>query len=711
MHRKWFSFLSGLTALVMVLSMAFGMPSVAFAEGDVPEEPTPEETEAATDTTEDTGSTEEAESTEITEEAVVETETIADVIEVLDETDSVLVDEAGLPMVAAEAETAELLAVADPWFEDPGDPTSVIAYQSDCTGWAPPAGYAGGVCNVSATLIKDAVNAAPVGGTVRIEAGEFTEQVEINKNLTLQGSAGAIIKSPTALVDSFATPGNNNYPVIYVHDADNVNITGLTIDGDNQGNSNYRFVGVGYYNAGGSITNNTITNIMNSSFSGAQHGVGIYVYSDDGNPHVIVIDDNVVEDYQKTGIAVIGDEIDATITNNTVTGQGPTSVTAQNGIQVGSGDITAVVSGNTVTGNYYTGPTWTASGILLQVGPDVEMSNNQLSGNQSAVYIYDANATMDGDTIDDSQYSIIVFGDSAGASAAITNADISNSEIGVYVYGSVDGNTPVSVDNSDLTGHDYGIYTNQSDTTINNSNIVGNGFGVYSDAAGSIDATYNYWGCWTGVGGVGCDGNFGNVNTVPYLTVANPGVDTDLDGIEDGADNCPDVANANQRDRDDDGEGDVCDAYPNDPENERPGRPQVPQTITQGGGGLIIPVTGGGVFFQNDSVVLAVSAGDGATIVVTPFEEIPTEIYGVAVENVTAAVQLDIPAELSSSTVTIVFNALEEQVIFAILPDGTTMELPTTCVPAAGGGFSCSATYTPSGTEDSLHPVIYLQGN
>lgn len=39
-------------------------------------------------------------------------------------------------------------------------------------------------------------------------------------------------------------------------------------------------------------------------------------------------------------------------------------------------------------------------------------------------------------------------------------------------------------------------------------------------------------------------------------------VDTDGDGVADTADNCPTIANANQRDHDGDGHGDVCDTCP-----------------------------------------------------------------------------------------------------------------------------------------------------
>jgi hypothetical protein len=48
-------------------------------------------------------------------------------------------------------------------------------------------------------------------------------------------------------------------------------------------------------------------------------------------------------------------------------------------------------------------------------------------------------------------------------------------------------------------------------------------------------------------------------------------IDSDNDGTIDGADNCPDVPNADQADADNDGLGDACDGCPNDRDNDEDG--------------------------------------------------------------------------------------------------------------------------------------------
>jgi hypothetical protein len=73
--------------------------------------------------------------------------------------------------------------------------------------------------------------------------------------------------------------------------------------------------------------------------------------------------------------------VTATITGNTVTGDGPVGYIAQNGIQVGFG-ASATVKGNTASGNYYTPSSDLACGLLMYQAGGVKSSGNTLFANE-----------------------------------------------------------------------------------------------------------------------------------------------------------------------------------------------------------------------------------------------------------------------------------------------------------------------------------------
>ncbi len=281
-------------------------------------------------------------------------------------------------------------------------------------GWQPNLSRVGVSTNGT---IQEGVDLVDVDGTVMVTAGVYEEQVDITKDLTLSGDglATTTIQSPPTLAESFATGSNNNFPVVFIHDAD-VDVDGFTVDGLGRGNANYRFVGVAFFNGGGSLTDMLVTGVRDEPFSGSQHGVSVYAYNDDGGPYAIDLIGVEVADMQKTGIALGGEGLTATVDNCTVTGQGPTTVTAQNGIQMAYGTGGSITNCN-IADIGYTGGSWIASGVLLYDGTTVDITGGSITNCQVSVVYQETDGVLDGTAIN-------------------TNFEITTEAISVRDYGS-----------------------------------------------------------------------------------------------------------------------------------------------------------------------------------------------------------------------------------------------------------------------------------
>jgi hypothetical protein len=169
-------------------------------------------------------------------------------------------------------------------------------------------------------------------------------------------------------------------------------VSGATIK-----NANY----FGIVNDGGNVTvaNSTVTQIGETPLNGTQHGNAIYFARDDPNS-TGTVKNSTITHYQKGGIIVDGASSSATITGNTVVGEGPVDYIAQNGIQVARG-AKATVTGNFVSNNAYTGAGNTSStGILVFGGAafglpntsGVNVSKNTLTNNDVGVWLFNAQA-------------------------------------------------------------------------------------------------------------------------------------------------------------------------------------------------------------------------------------------------------------------------------------------------------------------------------
>jgi len=257
--------------------------------------------------------------------------------------------------------------------------------------------------------IHAAIDAAADGDTIQISAGTFREQISVvGKQLTIfgAGEGQTIIESPDtgSLVKTLYEANHsvpNNYAIVTIKDDADVSLSGLTIDGRDQGNLTQdsganNFVGIDTYNADAVVAGVTVTNIRELGgdppvLSGNQrsHAIIVAGYGEAGTYHV-EISDSTITNFQKTGILARGPGVVVDIENNEIVGT-QTAAQTQNGIQIGSANAfagtTGTVSGNTISNIGYDNPATDnpyvggATGILTyHSGSDLVITDNDISG-------------------------------------------------------------------------------------------------------------------------------------------------------------------------------------------------------------------------------------------------------------------------------------------------------------------------------------------
>jgi nitrous oxidase accessory protein NosD len=283
------------------------------------------------------------------------------------------------------------------------------------------------------TSIQDAINAANPGSLIRVCPGTYREQLSINKVLSIEGDNGAIVLPSHMVANTTGTSGNPIAAAILVKDAANVEIEGLIVDTANHGITacSPDLIGILYQNSSGSIEHNAVRNTkLSVSLNGCQSGDAIVVQSLGGETSKVSIDDNSVHDYQKNGITGNESGTQVTITNNVVTGLGPTTGAAQNGIQIGFGAKGGVLR-NTVTDNVWspcvslTNCAFNATGILVFQSEGVHVEHNSVASNQVGIFAGGQQAKIESNNISNSL--VLVGIDLAGDNNLASRNDVTNS--------------------------------------------------------------------------------------------------------------------------------------------------------------------------------------------------------------------------------------------------------------------------------------------
>src|SRR5260370_22920561 len=252
--------------------------------------------------------------------------------------------------------------------------------------------------------IQNAVDAAGPGDEIHICKGIYVEQVTIRKPLNISADNGAILMPSTMQANTTSLfDGAAIATALLVAGTTGVSISGLTVDGVNNGISECApdLIGVSFQNASGELKRMAVRNFkLAASLNGCQSGTGIFVQSGNGGVSKVEIRHCTVHDFQKNGITADEKGTVTIIRRNVVTGAGPASGAAQNGVQI------AVVAAASILENLVTNSVWApcaaiatcttvATNILVPQSDGVEVSSNTAGISQANIFVHGKNAAID----------------------------------------------------------------------------------------------------------------------------------------------------------------------------------------------------------------------------------------------------------------------------------------------------------------------------
>jgi len=267
------------------------------------------------------------------------------------------------------------------------------------------AGHNTGSCSTQAmpcaTITYALAHAAP-GATILVAAGTYPEQLTITRNVSIVGrAAGRVVLEPETVVQNDVATDSSvpQFAIVDIHDPGgslaDVNLENLVINGSEAGASSFNscsdnFPGVYYHDASGLLRADTITGMeMAPDLFGCQtgKGVGALVASDAGRSSTVTMARVTVRAFQKNGLECIDPGTACIIEHSGVTGIGPTTLTAQNGVEIW-GVRWLDFMHNKVTGDTYSGPSGPAqaTGLLILNAGSVDVRSNKMSANDIDLY-------------------------------------------------------------------------------------------------------------------------------------------------------------------------------------------------------------------------------------------------------------------------------------------------------------------------------------
>ena len=395
------------------------------------------------------------------------------------------------------------------------------------------------------TAIQPAINAASPGDTITVAAGNYVENLKINKSLTLQGSGKHTVVLP-AVSNPVCEPGSlcgGAASNIILVEESNVTITNLKLEGDNPSLTSGVVRGGKDIDArNGIITNHLLgkpfTGLTVSKVTVAEVYLrGIYASTSGGTYN---LNNNTVENVQgdESSIGMFSFEGSGQMSSNKVTSANDAiSANWSKGTQFLNNAVKMSGSGVHTDNNGGAG----GSADLIQGN---KVSQCKTNGYGIFVFAPFVSATVDANKIKGCSVGLSAFGSQVkGQGPTFSNNRVdgtgaTTTEPGTYgaylttdMLGFAFGDLTATLTHNSFMHFTTGVLVTQTkptpgqpaggQATVSGSNntIHTNGTGANGDTGTIVNAQNNWWGCKQGPNNSPkCDTAIGTVSYTPWLT-------------------------------------------------------------------------------------------------------------------------------------------------------------------------------------------------
>jgi len=285
----------------------------------------------------------------------------------------------------------------------------------------------------SGESIQTAVDNADAGDTIFVYNGSYTENVDVNKRLTMIGE-GADVVTVTAKF--------TNDTVFHVT-ANWVNISGFTMTGATV-----------YEKDGIALSNSNYCNISANNLSNNSYGIQLLSSSNN-----MIANNNVANDMRGIFLMWSGNN---TIANNNASNN-------SYGIQLYCSSNNNTIINNTANSNSY-GIYMTTHTNRRYSSNNNTIANNNASNNYRGIWLGDSsNNTLQSNTANSNSQCGIYTDSSSDTNMLSNNTANSNNGYGIYLYFS---NNNTLTNNTANLNSDYGIYLHSSNNTTLKNNTM-----------------------------------------------------------------------------------------------------------------------------------------------------------------------------------------------------------------------------------------------